>query len=91
LAGARAGAREARKQLLGIFAAGGADAVIGALKAGLPEVEPPPDHTPRWAQSYRSGFRSYAERIMREEQEWGYTEIEHALSRPIDALDEKEP
>ena len=90
LASRRAGAREARKLLLEIFAAGGADAVLSTLKAGLTAVEPPPDHSLKWKQDFLSGFDSYVYRIKQADQEWGYTEIEYALKRPIDALAEKE-
>jgi hypothetical protein len=89
LASRRAGAREARRLLLEIFAAGGADAVIRMLKVGLPEVEPPPNHSLKWKQSFLSGFNGYADRIKQADQEWGYTEIEYALRRPIDAVGEK--
>lgn len=91
LAGQRAGAREARKLLTEVFATGGADAVIEALKSGLPEVEPPPDRSRRWRQGFGSGFSSYVNRIRRANEEWGFTEIEYALGRPIDALEEKVP
>ena len=90
LASRRAGAREARKMLLEIFTAGGADAVIRTLRSSLREVEPPPNHSLKWKQGFLSGFSSYVERIRQADQEWGYTEIEYALRRPIDALAEKE-
>lgn len=53
-------------------------------------VERPDERTLAWRQGYRSGFESYADRIRRAEFEWGYTEIEHALGRPVDALEDKE-
>jgi hypothetical protein len=86
----RAGAREARKLLLEIFTAGGADAVIRTLRSSLAQVEPPPNHSLRWKQGFLSGFSSYGERIRQADQEWGSTEIEYALRRPIDALAEKQ-
>lgn len=89
LASRRAGAREARKLLLEIFKAAGADAVLSRLKAGITPVEPPANHSPKWEQGFRAGFESFVERIKQAGQEWGYTEIEYALRRPIDALAEK--
>jgi hypothetical protein len=89
LAGRRAGAREARRILLELFAPGGPDAVLTKLKEGLAEVESPPDHSLKWKQDFLSGFSGYVESIRQANQEWGYTEIEHALRRPIGALVEK--
>lgn len=89
LSGLRAGAREARRLLREVFTAGGADAVIETLKSALSQVEPPLDHTQIWRNAFRSGIVSYIERIRRANEEWGHTEIEYALRRPIDALEEK--
>jgi hypothetical protein len=89
LASRRAGAREARKLLLEIFEAAGADAVLSRLKAGVTPVDPPANQSPKWKQGFRSGFESFVERVNQANQEWGYTEIESALRRPIDALAEK--
>jgi hypothetical protein len=63
LAGRRAGAREARRTLLELFAAGGPDAVLTKLKEGLAEVESPPDHSLKWRQDFLSGFSGYVESI----------------------------
>jgi hypothetical protein len=91
LAGQRAGAREARKLLREVFDTGGADAVIETLKSGLPRAEPPPDRSRVWRHGFGSGFGGYVSRIKRADEEWGFTEIEYALGRPIDALEEKVP
>jgi hypothetical protein len=91
LAGQRAGAREARKLLREVFATRGADAVVEALKSGLPQVEPPQDRSLIWRHGFVSGFSGYANRIKRANEEWGFTELEYALGRPIDALEEKVP
>ncbi|MGH9906370.1 MAG: hypothetical protein ACRD8U_12405 [Pyrinomonadaceae bacterium] len=90
LVSVRAGAREARKLLLQTFAAGGADAVIKILKSEL-TVEPPPNHSQKWKENFRLGFNGYLDRNRQADQEWGYTEIEYALKRPISAVNEKEP
>jgi hypothetical protein len=90
LAGSRAGAREARKLLREVFAAEGVDAVLSRVKTGLTEIEPPPNQSLRWKEAFLGGVKSYVERIRQADQEWGYTEIEHALQRPIDGLEEKE-
>jgi hypothetical protein len=91
LAARRAGAREARRLLREVFESGGADAVLETLRQRGPKVSPPDGHPDAWKTGFLRGVEGYAERIRRADQEWGYTEIEHALRRPIDALDEKSP
>lgn len=86
LAGQRAGAREARKMFREKFATAGADGVIELLKSWLPPTEPPPDQSPAWRAGFGSGFSSYDYRLRRANEEWGFTEIEYTLGRPIDAL-----
>ena len=123
LAASRAGAREARRRLRQLFAAGGADAVVEAISPDGLKVSPPegfeaewrrfealredarrrwplrgratPDDTAPWARPvswwliYEAGFTSYAGRVRREVEEWGPTEVGHALGRPLDALEER--
>ena len=91
LAAWRAGAREARRLLREVFASGGADAVLETLKQHGPKVSPPDGHSDAWKAGFLRGVEGYADRVRRADQEWGYTEIEYALRRPIDALDEKSP
>ena len=85
----RAGARAARKLLTDVFTKDGADAVIKLIQSDFADIDVPSDQTWQWQEGYRGGFRSYLERIKSAVQEWGYTEIEYALKRPIDALEEK--
>lgn len=88
LAAGRAGARAARKLLLEIFAAEGAEAVGQILKSHL-TAEPPENQSLKWKERFILGFQGYAEMIRQAYQEWGSTEIEHALKRPISPVVEK--
>jgi hypothetical protein len=61
---------------------------FGAGGPGRQEDGPPLTHPLDWWRGYVAGFDSYLERIRRAVQEWGETEVEHALGRPVDALEE---
>lgn len=86
LDGRRAGARAARKLLQAMFASGGADGVIDTLKQGLLRAQVPPHQSQVWQNGFAAGFEIYLHRIRDANERWGFTEIEHALSRPIDAV-----
>jgi hypothetical protein len=88
LVATRAGARAARKLLTDVFTRDGADAVIKLIQSDF-DIDVPSGEPWQWQEGYRGGFKGYLERIKSAVQEWGYTEIEYALKRPIDALEEK--
>jgi len=105
--GSRAGGREQRDQLLKIFRAQGADALMTfirnnfqrqlnmeAMEGGIKPLlplSPPPGHSKRWREGFLAGGRGLIERVIEAEHKWGPDEIEHELMRPIGPEEKKKP
>lgn len=105
LDGMRSGARAQREELLKILQNEGPDAVLKFIsdnfqseatrqaimrgeKAKIP-IEPPSGHSQTWQEAFTSGARAIIERVIAGNREWGVTEVEVALRRPIDASEAK--
>lgn len=105
LDGMRSGARAQREVLLKILQDEGPDAVLkfisdnyqneaarqAILRGEKPKIpiEPPSGHSQAWEEGFTSGARAIVERVVAGNREWGVTEVEVALKRPIDASEAK--
>lgn len=88
LTGMRAGEEATARYLLGLLTAQGPTTFARELERADDDSSIPLGESPKWREGFQRGMAFIRARVKHEARDFSATEIERALTQPIDALDE---